>query len=422
MRILLLSQFFWPEERTAPTNLAALAADLGRQGHDVLVITGFPNHPFGKIYAGYRLQLWQWDEYEQIPILRLPLYPDHSTSLRGRLFNYLSFALSIILLGSFAAIRFRPEILFVYYAPLTIGWPAKWIQLLTRAKMIYWITDLWPENMRAANPKMSERFYMLLRAIEDWGYRQADKICVDSPGYRSNLTAKGVTPEKIQIVAEWADESLFFPVAPEQELMERYGLSDKFNIIYGGNLGTVQKLGTAIAAAKLLQDLPEVQFVLIGDGNDLTNLHLQVQAAQLENIRFIPRQPMTEIHRFFALADLLLVHLKREPIFSLQLPSKVIAYLACGRPILCAVPGASSKVVQDAQAGLSCPSEDPEAMAHAIRQFFAMTVKERNTLGSNGRNAYLQAYTRQVQVNRLQTIFQAVTAQKVEGVMVQYEL
>lgn len=406
MRILLLSQFFWPEERTAPTNLAAMAADLHQKGHDLLIITGFPNHPFGKVYEGYRQRLWQWDSYQGVPILRLPLYPNHSTSLKKRLLNYFSFMLSAIVLGTFTTIRFRPEILFVYYAPLTMGWPATWLKLISGAKLVYWVTDLWPENLRATGARISDRLYKLLRRIEDWGYRQADQIFVDSPGYRTNLIEKGVTNDKIQVIVEWADENLFFPVQREKTLAEQFGLANKFNIIYGGNLGTVQGLTTVVDAAALVQHLPDVQFVFIGDGNEVDALQLQTKQKQLTNVTFIARQPMQEIHRFFAWADVLLVHLKAKPIFQLQLPSKIIAYLACGRPILCAVPGSSAKVVTDANAGLCCPSENPEALAEAIITIRQMSAQGRETLGRNGYQTYLRNYTREVQVNRIDALFQ----------------
>ncbi|MFZ4663084.1 MAG: glycosyltransferase family 4 protein [Caldilineaceae bacterium] len=421
MRILFLTQFFWPEQRTAPTNLAAMAADLKRNGHELLVVTGFPNHPFGKLYEGYRMRPWQWDNYEGVPILRLPLYPDHSTAMRGRLLNYGSFALSTALLGALPALRFRPDVTFVYFAPLTIGGPAKWLKWFHRSPMVYWLTDLWPENLRASGVRMSERTYGAIRKVEDWGYRQAQEICVDSPGFKSNLIAKGVPAEKIHVVAEWADEELFFPVARDEALAQQYGLAGKTNIIYGGNLGTVQGLSTVVEAAKYLQKRPDVQFVFIGDGNDLTNLQNQVTSANLTNVKFIPRQPMEEIHRFFALADLLLVHLKKEPIFELQLPSKVIAYLACGRPILCAVPGAAAKVVQDANAGLFCPSEDPIALSEAVYEFLQMPLAERALLGQNGRQAYLKNYTRQVQVKRLEAIFEYAISSKQDRTKLAYE-
>ncbi|MCE7979622.1 MAG: glycosyltransferase WbuB [Caldilinea sp. CFX5] len=421
MRILFLTQFFWPEQRTAPTNLAAMAADLKRKGHEILVITGLPNHPFGKLYEGYQMRLWQWDSYEGVPILRLPLYPDHGTAMRGRLLNYGSFALSAAALGALPALRFRPDVAFVYFAPLTIGGPARWLQWFHRAPMVYWLTDLWPENLRASGVRLSARTYGAIRQVEDWGYRQAQEICVDSPGFRTNLIAKGVPPEKIHVVVEWADESLFFPVARDEALAQHFGLAGKTNIIYGGNLGTVQGLGTVVEAAQLLQDRPDVQFVFIGDGNDLDNLQAQVKRANLTNVKFIPRQPMQEIHRFFALADLLLVHLKKEPIFELQLPSKVIAYLACGRPILCAVPGSAAKVVEDAKAGLCCPSEDPQSLSKTVYQFLQMPLAERTIFGQNGRQAYLKNYTRKVQVERLEALFEYAITKEQDGAKLAYE-
>ena len=421
MRILFLTQFFWPEQRTAPTNLAAMAADLKRNGHEVQVVTGFPNHPFGKLYQGYQMRLWQWDSYEGVPILRLPLYPDHSAGMRGRLLNYGSFALTAAMLAAVPASRFRPDVTFVYFAPLTIGGPAKWLQWFHRSPMVYWLTDLWPENLRANGVRMSDRTYHTIRKVEKWSYQQAQEICVDSPGFKSNLIEKGVAPEKIHVVAEWADETLFFPVERDEALAQHYGLNGKTNIVYGGNLGTVQGLDTVVETAKLLQDRTDVQFVFIGDGNDLDNLQAHVNSANLANIKFIPRQPMQEIHRFFAIADLLLVHLKKEPIFELQLPSKVIAYLACGRPILCAVPGSAAKVVQDAKAGLCCPSEDPVSLAEMVRQFLQMPLAERALLGQNGRQAYLKNYTRQVQVKRLEAIFEYAIAKQLDPTKLAYE-
>lgn len=322
-------QFFWPEIRTAPTNLAALAEYLRRAGHQVIVITGFPNNPFGRFYDGYKVNPWQWDEVGGVKVLRLPLYPDHSTSKWRRLFNYGSFALSSTTLGALFSLRFRADMVSAYFAPLSIGVPATLLRWLHRAPMVYLITDLWPENLREMGRRLGQSIFKTIERVEDWGYEQAEAICVDSPGFEVKLIEKGVELEKIHVVAEWADESLFFPSEPEEELAETHGLTDKFNVIYGGNLGTVQHLSTIVTAARLVQDLDEVQFVFIGDGNEEANLKRQVNEQNLDNIRFIPRQPPEEIHRFFSLADVLLVHLKREAIFEMKLPSKAIAYMAC---------------------------------------------------------------------------------------------
>jgi len=410
MRILFVTQFFWPEMRTAPMNLGALAEDLAAKGHEVLVITGVPNHPLGKVYDGYKMKLWQWEEARGFTILRLPLLPDHSQSPVRRLLNYTSFSLAASTLGIWKTRSFHPDVIFAYFAPITAGWTVRMVRAFHRAPVVYWITDLWPENFRASGMRIGDGTYAWLRRFEDWGYRQAQAICVDSPGYKKNLLEKGVPEDKIHVVAEWADENLFYPVERDPELGAKFGLAGKFNVIYGGNLGPVQKLDTVIEAARLLIDLKDVQFVFIGDGTAEQELKSLVVKYGLDNVRFIPRQPMERMREFFAWADALLVHLKRTPIFELQLPSKVLAYMACGRPILNGVAGTVAEIVDQAQCGLSFPPEDAAALADLVRKLYTMPIEQRMAMGRRGREAYLAQYSRSVQVQRLEQILQGVVA------------
>ena len=404
MRILILTQFYWPEIRTAPLNLAALAEDLQNRGNDVTVITGFPNHPFGHIYEGYRIKLWQWDNVRGVKVLRLPLFPDHSLSLIQRAVNYSSFALSATLMGGLLTRRHKADVIFVYLPPLTIGIPAAFLSRLHHAPIVYWMTDLWPENLIAAGVQLKPFIYNFIRHVENWVYNQGKVICLNSPGFIDNLKGKGVNPKKIDVVPDWADENIFFPTKYDEELARQFGLSGKFNVIYGGNLGKVQGLEVVIEAAQKLQDLEDVQFVFIGDGTESKKLKKRVSECTLRNVVFIPRHPPEQIRRFFALADVLLVHLKRKPVFEMQIPSKIIAYLACGRPILCAVHGVARKIVQDASAGVSCPSEDSLALSTQVRYLYEMPRSELEKMGRNGRQAYLAKYTRKIQVDRVESI------------------
>ncbi len=405
MRILLLSQFFWPESRTAPTNLAATAADLNALGHEVLVVTGFPNHPLGRIYDGYVQKIWQQDEYAGVPIIRLPLYPDHSQSAIKRLLNYGTFALTASTIGLFKSLTFRPDVIFTYFAPLTMGITATIYRYFHRAPTVYWITDMWPENLRAVGALKGEKSYKFAKRLELWAYERTTHLCVDSPGYKTNLIDKGVPEEKITVIPEWADEALFFPSQPDSTLAETYGLEGKFNILYGGNIGTAQALHAVIEAGCLISDLPDIQIVFVGDGNALPELKEFVQEYNLSNIRFIPRQPMEDIHRFFALADVLLVHLRRIPMFTQQLPSKIIAYLACGKPILCAVEGAAGDIVLEANAGVVCQSENVEAIAQQMRHMYNMAqTGGLQQLGINARLAHQAKFTRKVSVSAIEQV------------------
>ncbi len=403
MRVLTLSQWYIPEP---DIKIHLLAQDLAARGHQVTSITGFPNYPQGRIYPGYRQRFWQWERKDGMRVLRLPLYPDHSRSKVHRTLNYLSFAASAALLGP--ALCGPADVMWVYHPPLTVGIPAWWIGLLRRVPFIYEIQDMWPETMAATRMISNGLVVDWLGKLAKFVYQRAAAITVISPGFKQNLIAKGVPSEKIHVISNWADEEIYRPVSPDLTLADRHKLRGRFNVIYGGNLGAAQAMGNVLAAAALLRDLPEVQFVLIGDGVDEAALRRQATEQGLDNVHFVGRQPVERMPYFFALADVLLIHLRRDPLFEITIPGKTIAYLACGRPILGVVAGDAADVVQDAGAGLICPPEDPAALAQAVRDLFAMPAEQREAMGQAGRRAFLENYTRQVLVDRYEALFQEV--------------
>jgi glycosyltransferase involved in cell wall biosynthesis len=412
LRILILSQFFAPEARTAPTNLAALAADLQRSGHEVVVLTGFPNHPFGKIYEGYRQSLRCWDEIDGVRVLRVPLYADHSLSAVRRAMNYGSFALSASLIGAPLLRKFHPDVIFVYIPPLTTWLPLRIFRAMFQVPAVCWMTDLWPEALEAAGARLSPMTRRAVSRLEQATYNQLAVVCVNSPGIRRKLVEKGLSESKIEVIVDWADETIFRPAERDPGLAQVVGMAGKFNVVYGGNFGPAQGLVTAVEAAAFLADVPDFQLVLIGDGEEKPLLEAMVADRSLTNVLFIARQPMSEIYRFFALADALLMHLKPDPLYELQIPSKTMAYLACGRPILCAVSGDAAAVVEQAGAGVSSPPGDAAAMARAIRHMQNLPEIERRRMGERGREAHLAHYTRSVQVARLEQVLRTVAGSR----------
>jgi len=404
MRILLLSQWYPPEPVLLPHQWAK---ELLRRGHQVTVITGFPNYPTGEIYTGYRVKLRQQESIEGVPVLRLPIYPNHDARGAKRALNYLSFSASTSVLGPVMAES--ADIMWVFDS-LMAGLGAASISRVRRIPFIYCVQDLWPETLSATGAVTSARAVRWISHIADFVYRQAAAITVISPGFKRNLIEKGVPAEKIHFISNWADESIYKPAEYNEAFAAKYGLEHRFNIIYAGNMGIAQALDNVLEAAKQLVDLSSLQFVLIGDGVEAHHLHQQAETAGLSNIRFIQRQPASEIPNFFACAEGLLVHLKRDPLFEITIPSKTIAYLACGRPIISVAAGDAADVITRAGAGLVCPPEDPGALAHTVRQFFTLSQQERDFMGMAGRRAFLRQYSQSVVMNSYEGLLEQVAS------------
>jgi len=407
MRFLILSQWCWPEH---DIRILPLARHLVEQGNEVTVLTGFPNYPQGKIYTGYRVRPWQWEVRDGVRILRLPLVPDHSRSSLWRSLNYLSFAASTCALGPWLC--GRADAMFVYHPPLTVGVPALWLSMLRHIPFLFEVQDMWPETLPTTGMANNRLLYRGVGALAKLVYRRAAAITVISPGFKRNLIAKGVPAEKIHVVPNWTDEALFRPLPPDLKLKSEVGMEGRFNVLYGGNMGPVQALGAVLDAAQRLRDLPDVQFVFIGDGIQKPELRERAREANLKNVLFHDRKPAERMAEYYALADVLLVHLQRDPLFEITIPSKTQAYLACGKPILMATGGDAAEIVSSAGAGLVCPAEDPTAMAETVRQFYSMPRARLQEMGERSRKVFLEQFRQEALLECLEQLLAGIALGK----------
>lgn len=391
MRVLILSQFYKPEPVFKPHELAE---GLQERGHQVTVLTGFPNYPYGTLYEGYRLRPWHVETVSGVRVIRLHLYPDHSRSPVRRILNYSSFCMSASILGP---ILCGPvDVMYVRHPPLTVG-VAAWILSLARhIPFIYAVHDLWPESIVAAGMLTNRRLISLLERMECFIYRRADAIGVASPGFIGHLQRKGVPRGKIQLLTDWADEQVYRPVSPDPSLAEELGMAGRFNVVFGGQLGIAQGLDTLIDAWEFLRPHENIQLVIVGDGVEKRRLEAVVAVRGLRNVRFLGRLPSDKMPTIYAMADVLLVHLIANPIFRMSVPGKTYAYMGCGKPLLMAVDGVAAEMIRSANAGLTCPSEDPQAIARAVLQFFHLPQKMREAMGANAREAFLKQYSQSV--------------------------
>lgn len=401
MRILFIIQWFEPE----PT-LRGLpfAKELVKLGHKVQVLTGFPNYPEGKLYEGYRIKLLQREIMDGIPVVRVPLYPSHDRSSIGRIANYVSFALSAAIIGPWAINH--ADVAYVYHPPPTTYFPACVIRLLRRIPLVYDIQDFWPDTLAASGMFRSKFGLWLVDRYCRLFYRAASKIVVLSPGFKEKLCKIGVPRDKIEVIYNWCDDSNIYPVEREPALADKLGLAGRFNIMFAGNMGRVQALDAVLDAANIVQPkYPHVQFVFIGGGVEADNLKQRAKELHLNNVLFLERRPMSEIGAILSLADVLLVHLKDDPLYKITIPGKTQTYLSVGKPILIGVGGDATDLVMKAKAGLACEPENPQSIAEAVGKFQAMSEAEIAAMGENGKRFYQQELALAIGAKRLEKVF-----------------
>ena len=408
MNIIVLSQWYPPEPES---KIHLLARDLVARGHVVTSITGIPNYPTGEVYHGYGVRPWpQRETRDGVRVVRVPLYPDHSRSAVKRVLNYTSFAMSAAAFGP--ALSGPADVMWVFHPPLTVALPATVIATLRGIPFVYEVQDMWPETLAATGMVRSPRLLSAVNEVANRVYRRADRITVISPGFKRNLVGKGVPASKIEVIPNWADEETYRPFERDDALACECGMEGKFNVLYAGNLGAAQRLGNVLDAAARLRDLPDLQFVLVGDGVEERELRRRAAAEGLDNVRFLGRMPAHRIASLAAVSEVLLVHLKRDPLFEITIPSKTISALACGRPVLSVTVGDAAEVIEQAGAGLTCAPEQPAELSRCVRALYNMPAATRQDLGRAARNYFLTHFTRTELVTRYESLLTEVAAER----------
>lgn len=408
MRILFLTQWFQPEPFFKGLPFAKALRD---GGHEVEVLTGFPNYPGGKVYPGYCVRLYQREVMDGIPVHRVPLYPSHDKSAFRRILNYLSFSLSAFLIGPWLV--GKPDVVYVYNL-VTLGPTAFLLRFLFGAKVIIDVQDLWPESV--ANSKMlgNKAVLNVLNGICGWIYRGADQLTVLSPGFKQALISRGVAPEKIEVSYNWCDET---SIAVDKSLVGAAKPPEflgKFIILFAGAMGLAQGLDTVLDCAKLCREtVPDVQFVMVGGGVDCSRLQQRAQEMELDNVTFLPPRPMEAMGEIFAMADALIVHLKDDPLFRITIPSKTQAYLYTGKPIIMAMRGDAADLVREAGAGIVCEPDDPREIMNTVKLLCEIPEIERRKMGEAGHRYYMEHLSFNQGVSQFERIMMSLSREVV---------
>lgn len=409
MRILILTQWFEPEPAFKGLSFAK---ELTKLGHEVEVLTGFPNYPDGQIYDGYRIKPVCRETMDGIPVIRVPLYPSHDTVAFKRIINYLSFSFFAALLGTFLVKK--ADVMYVYHPPATVGLAASIISFFRRIPFVYDVQDLWPDTLAATGMMNHKGILKIVDRLCRFIYSRASRITVLSPGFKEILVQRGISSDKVEVIYNWCDETQLKPTSNNDKNPPSLGLTGRFNVVFAGTMGKAQALDAVIDAAGLLEErCPFIQFVFVGAGIEIDRLQQKKKDMCLKNVLFIPRQPVSMIGQILSAADVLLVHLMDDPLFEITIPSKTQAYMYIGRPILMGVKGDAAHLVEKAGAGIVCEPENQKSIADAVQSLSALSEASLNVMGDNGRNFYMRELAFNLGLEKYERLFYSVSGKEI---------
>lgn len=381
MHVLLVTQYFWPEN--FPIN--DLVLQLNQQGVTVTVLTGKPNYPSGQVFPGYRAIGCTRERFENISISRVPIVPRGQRSRVGLVLNYLSFVASAGMLGRRMLSGTAPfDVVFVYApSPLLQALAAVRLARIYKVPLVVWVQDLWPESLSATgHVKNSWLLGLVARSVKQI-YRATDRILVQSRAFVAPVAALTDRPSKIHYYPNlYQPQKDSRPSKNAGDLAQR--LHEHFNVVFAGNLGTAQALDIVLEAAQKLRPHAHVRLVLVGSGSMSHWLAEQCVQQNLHNVVLPGRFDASDMPTILGAASALLVSLTPDPAFALTIPSKIQAYLAAGRPIIASLDGEGARIVEDSGSGFCCAAGNAELLAKAIIRMANTPLAEREEMGQRG--------------------------------------
>ena len=381
MRVLVVSQYFWPE--TFRVN--EIVSELTGRGHEVTVLTGRPNYPEGVVLPEFQANPARFSRYAGAQVFRVPLRPRGKGSLR-LILNYWSFVFWGCVSGSWLLRGQRFDAIFMFEtSPITSALPAILLKVLKRAPLSMWVLDLWPDTLEAVGMVKSRRALNAVGALCGFIYRRCDLILGQSTSFAEPIRRWAGPDAAFRYFPAWAEgvfDNLVTEPAPELAPHR-----DAFKIMFAGNIGDAQDFPAVLAAARALRERKDIHWLIVGDGRAAEEVRARIVEWELQDTVFMMgRHPVERMPAFFAGADALLVSLKAEPIFAMTIPGKVQSYLAAGRPILAMLDGEGARVVQESGAGFTAPAGDAPTLATQAQALAALSANERAAMGRAGRD------------------------------------
>lgn len=401
MRILVVSQYFWPEN----FRVNDLVSEFCKHGHDVTVLTGYPNYPSGIIFPEFKSNPSSYARFQKANVLRMPVISRGNSNLK-LLMNYISFVFSATLLGAWSLRGRKFEIVFVYEpSPITVTLPAIFLGYLKSAPVVLWVLDLWPETLKAIGIIRSEYLLKIVGYLVTFIYRRCDLILAQSKSFIPQIQYRCKKFVRVEYFPSWSDSEFdFSKVSLASEIPP---LEGAFNIMFAGNIGDAQDFPAILKAAEALKHNRAIRWLIIGEGRTLGWVKSEVIRRNLEqSVLLLGSYPLDRMPSFYKHADAMLVTLKSESIFSMTIPGKMQSYLAAGIPILAMLDGEGASIIDASGAGLSSPAGDGQALAESIIRMAGMSPEERLSMGKLGLTLSMTEFNRSILITKLLAWFE----------------
>ncbi len=400
MRVLIVTQYFWPEN----FRINDLVFELRGRGFDITVLTGKPNYPSGEVFPEFLNDPTAYASYDGIEILRAPMLARSAGSVR-LLLNYLSFVIGAAFYGLVKLRRRSFDLVFIYEpSPVTVALPAIFLGWIKRAPVVFWVLDLWPETLSALGVVKSKSVLWLIGRVVGFIYDRCTLVLGQSKAFVPSIAKYCVDKSKIRYYPSWSEE--IFVSANEVKAPEVKQAPDSFTIIFAGNIGEAQDMPAVLEAATLLRDEPRVRWVIVGDGRGFAWLKSEVQKRGLESsVLLVGRHPIDRMPSFYAHANALLVSLKRDPVFSMVIPAKLQTYLMAGIPVLGMLDGEGARVIREAGAGRACPAGDAAGLVACVRELMNCSKEDLASMGLKGRQYASSEFDRATLISKLEGFF-----------------
>lgn len=388
MRFLILTQYYPPETGAPQNRLSGLARELKAAGHEVSILTAMPNYPAMEIHERYKGKKYVRDQFEDIDVHRSWIYVSKNRSVISRLLNYFSFTFSSMFYAG--RIKGNFDYLMVESPPLFLGISAWWISKRKRAKMVFNVSDLWPESAEKLGVITNRTFLKMATILEEWLYKKAFMVTGQTQGIVADIK-KRFPNKTVHWLPNGVDESIFSFQRTVDVRKQLQFSEDDFLIMYGGIIGLAQGLDVILDAAKLLPAESKITYLLLGDGPEKKRLQQRVIDEQITRVKFLELVCREVVPSYVDAVDVAVIPLKKMELFLGAIPSKIFENLALGKPLLLSVDGEARKLfVDEGKAALYIEPENSQMLAEKSLLLEANREMVRE-MGNNGK-AYVQNY------------------------------